>query len=125
MDQLITQLLSHLKGVWKSRWYAVVAIWFVALTGWYIVYTLPDSYESSARIYVDTQNILQPLMAGIATTPNLEQQVTIMSRTLISRPNVERVMRMVDLDIKAKTMSDREKLINNLMNNITLMSTGP
>lgn len=124
MDQLITQLLSHLKGMWKYRWYAIVAIWFVAIAGWLIVYTLPDSYESSARIYVDTQNVLQPLMAGIATTPNLEQQVTIMSRTLISRPNVERVMRMVDLDIKAQTTADRENIINNLMNNIKIMSTG-
>ena len=107
--------------MWKYRWYAVIAIWFVAVAGWFIVYTLPDSYASSARIYVDTQNVLQPLMAGIATTPNLEQQVTIMSRTLISRPNVERVMRMVDLDIKAKTAKDREKLINHLMNEIKIV----
>lgn len=124
MEQLITQLLSHLKGMWKYRWYAVVAIWFVAIAGWLIVYTLPDNYESSARIYVDTQSVLQPLMAGLATSPNLEQQVSIMSRTLISRPNVERVMRMVDLDIKAKTMKDREKLINDLTSEIKIASAG-
>jgi len=124
MEELITQLLSHLKGIWKYRWYAVVAIWFVAIAGWLIVYTLPDRYESSARIYVDTQSVLQPLMEGIAATPNLEQQVTIMSRTLISRPNVERVMRMVDLDIKAKTMKDRENLINKLTNEIRMESAG-
>lgn len=124
MEELITQLLSHIKGIWKYRWYAVVAIWFIAVAGWLIVYTLPDSYESSARIYVDTQNILQPLMSGIATTPNLEQQVVLMSRTLISRPNVERVMRMVDLDIKAKTIKEREKLINDLTNDIKIVSTG-
>jgi polysaccharide chain length determinant protein (PEP-CTERM system associated) len=124
MEQLISQLLTHLKGMWKYRWYAVVAIWLVAIAGWLIVYTLPDNYESSARIYVDTQNVLQPLMAGLAATPNLEQQVSIMSRTLISRPNVERVMRMVDLDIKAKTTKERESLINNLMSDIKIMSTG-
>ena len=110
--------------MWKYRWYAVVAVWFVAIAGWLIVYSLPDNYESSARIYVDTQNVLQPLMAGLATTPNLEQQVSIMSRTLISRPNVERVMRMVDLDIKAKTTKDRERLINDLTNEIKIVSTG-
>lgn len=110
--------------MWKYRWYAVVAIWFVAIAGWLMAYTLPDNYESSARIYVDTQSVLQPLMAGLATAPNLEQQVSIMSRTLISRPNVERVMRMVDLDIKAKTTKDRENLINALTSEIKIASTG-
>ena len=124
MEELITQLLSYLKGIWKYRWYGVTSIWLVAITGWLVVYTLPDSYESSARIYVDTQSILEPLMAGIASTPNLEQQVVIMSRTLISRPNVERVMRMIDLDIQAETAKDREILINDLMSEIKINSVG-
>lgn len=124
MEELITQLLSHVKGVWKYRWHAVVVAWVVAIAGWVTVYTLPDSYESSARIYVDTQSVLQPLMSGMAMPTNLEQQVTIMSRTLISRPNVERVMRMVDLDIKAKTMQDRETLIKRLTDEIKIGATG-
>lgn len=124
MHELITQLLSHLKGIWKYRWYAVAAIWIIAISGWLAVHMLPDSYESSARIYVDTQNVLKPLMAGMVQPPNLEQQVAIMSRTLISRPNMERVMRMVDLDIKATTAKEREQLINDLTNEIKIATTG-
>ncbi|TAN77795.1 MAG: chain length-determining protein [Gallionella sp.] len=124
MHELITQLLSHLKGIWKYRWYAAAAIWLIAIAGWLVVHMLPDNYESSARIYVDTQNVLKPLMAGMAQPPNLEQQVAIMSRTLISRPNVERVMRMVDLDIKAKTVKDREQIINDLTSGIRIATTG-
>lgn len=124
MEELVTQLLSRLKGIWKYRWFAMAAIWLVAVVGWLIVYTLPEKYESSARIYVDTQSLLRPLMAGIASPPNLEQQVMIMSRTLISRPNVERVIRMVDLDIKTKTTKDHEKLVNKLTNDIMIASIG-
>ena len=98
MDELIAQLLVYIKGVWKYRWLSVAVAWFVALMGWFYVYQMPDNYEASARIYVDTQSILRPLMAGMTVSPNPEQQVTIMSRTLISRPNVERIIRMVDLD---------------------------
>jgi len=123
MEELISQLLSYLKGIWKYRWYATVVMWIVAIAGWLTVQQLPDNYESSARIYVDTQSVLKPLMAGMVSPPNLEQQVTIMSRTLISRPNVERVMRMVDLDIKAKTEAAREKLIKDLMSDIKIRST--
>ena len=123
MEELITQLLTYLKGTWKYRWFAAVTAWVVALAGWIIVYKLPDDYQASARIYVDTQSVLKPLMSGMTAPPNLEQQVSIMSRTLISRPNVERVMRMVDLDIKAKTVKDHEQYVNELMSQIKIGTT--
>lgn len=124
MEELTTQLLVYLKGIWKYRWIAVTAAWIVAVAGWVIVYKLPDDYQASARIYVDTQNVLKPLMAGMTISPDLQQQVSIMSRTLISRPNVERVVRMVDLDIKAQDIKDQEKLVKGLMDNIKLGTTG-
>ena len=124
MEELTTQLFVYLKGVWKYRWIAVTAAWIVAVAGWVIVYKLPDDYQASARIYVDTQNVLKPLMAGMTISPDLQQQVSIMSRTLISRPNVERVVRMVDLDIKAKDLKDQEKLVKGLMDNIKLGAAG-
>lgn len=124
MEELSTQLLVYLKGIWKYRWIAVIAAWIIAVGGWVIVYKLPDDYQASARIYVDTQNVLKPLMSGMTVSPDLQQQVSIMSRTLISRPNVERVIRMVDLDIKAKDVKDQEKQVKELMEKIQLATTG-
>jgi len=124
MEELISRITNHLKGIWKYRWQAMAVAWLVALCGWLVVLKMPDNYLSSARIYVDTQSVLQPLMAGMVLTPNVEQQVSIMSRTLISRPNVERVMRMVDMDLKAKSSNDKEKLVKSLMDNIRIESTG-
>lgn len=124
MEELTAQLLVYLKGVWKYRWVAVIAAWVVATAGWTIVYKLPDDYQSTARIYVDTQNVLKPLMAGMTVSPDIQQQVSIMSRTLISRPNVERVIRMVDLDIKAKNVKEQESLVKDLMSKIQLGAAG-
>ena len=64
-----------------------------------VVYQIPEKYEASARVYVDTESLLRPLLAGLAIQPNLDQQVALMSRTLISRPNVEKLVRMADLDL--------------------------
>jgi polysaccharide chain length determinant protein (PEP-CTERM system associated) len=124
MEETINQVLFLLKGVWKYRWHAVIVAWVLALAGWIRVYTLDDNYQASARVFVDTQSILKPLMAGMTTLPNVEQQVSIMSRTLLSRPNVEKVMRMVDLDIKAKTPKENEELISDLMKEIRIASAG-
>ena len=124
MEDLITQLLSGLKGIWKYRWYAISVMWLVAALGWAKVATLPDDYQAMARVYVDTQSILRPLLSGMTSMPNIEQQVSIMSRTLLSRPNVERVMLMVDLDHKAKTARDQQRQIDELISRIKIGSAG-
>ena len=123
MEELISLLLSSLKGIWKYRWHAVIVMWLVAVLGWIKVFSLPDDYQTSARVFVDTQSILKPLLSGMTSVPNVEQQVSIMSRTLLSRPNVERVMRMVDLDINAKTPRDHELLLDDLMAKIKIGGT--
>jgi polysaccharide chain length determinant protein (PEP-CTERM system associated) len=123
MEEIIAQLQSGLKGIWKYRWWAVAVMWLVATLGWLRVLTLPDDYQSSARVYVDTQSILKPLLSGMTTVPNVEQQVAIMSRTLLSRPNLERVMRMVDLDVVSKTPREREKAVDELLQKIRIGGT--
>jgi polysaccharide chain length determinant protein (PEP-CTERM system associated) len=123
MAEITAVLLNFLKAIGKYRWYAVVITWTVALIGWGVVLRLPPQYEASARVYVDTQSILKPLLSGMTTMPNLEQQVMFMRRTLLSRPNVERLMRMVDLDVKAKDSKQHDKIVDDLMAKIKLVGT--
>ncbi|MFD2367919.1 XrtA system polysaccharide chain length determinant [Pseudoduganella sp. GCM10020061] len=123
MEEFLNQLVSALKGIWNHRWHALAVTWLVALAGWARVYTLPDDYQSTARVFVDTQSILKPLMQGMTQTRNTELEVDIMSKTLISRPNVERVMRMVDLDVKVKSPREKEELTNELMREIRIAGT--
>src|SRR5688572_4997894 len=124
MHELSAQLLAHLKATWRFRWYAVGFAWIAALGGWIAVYKMPDRYEASARVYVDTQSVLRPLLSGLAVQPNVDQIVIMMSRTLVSRPNLEKVIRMADMDIKLKTPEDREAMITRLSKGLTIKSAG-
>ncbi|WP_137938929.1 XrtA system polysaccharide chain length determinant [Chitinivorax sp. B] len=124
MSELLAQLASLLRAAWNFRWYALASSWVLALGGWVFVYTMPDRFESSARVYVDTQSMLKPLMNGIAVQPNVDQQISIMSKTLISRPNIEKVIRMADLDLKIKATEEKESLIDRLTKRISIKSTG-
>lgn len=124
MDELIRQALTVLKGMWKHKWIGLVTAWGIGTVATVVVLRIPDKYEASARIYVDTQSILKPLMSGLAVEPNLDQQIRILSRTLISRPNVEKLVRMSDLDLKVKTKAEQEALVEDLQKALRIESTG-
>lgn len=124
MHEIVRQVLSYLRGMWQYRWYGVAVSWLVCVIGWVVVFLLPNQFEANARVFVDTQSVLKPLLSGLAVQPNVDQQVAMMSRTLISRPNLERVIRMSDLDIKLKTNEERERLIDALAKEIKLGGTG-
>lgn len=123
MDEIIRQATTVLRGIWQRRWLGLIVAWGVGIVSVVTVLRIPDKYEASARIYVDTQSILKPLMSGLAIEPNLDQQIMILSRTLISRPNVEKLIRMADLDLGIKSKPAQEALVDNLMKSLTIKST--
>lgn len=123
MDLLIAQILSIARSMWKYRWPGVLVAWAVGAVGAAVVFMMPDRYEASARIYVDTQSILKPLMAGLTVQPNVEQQVVMLSRTLISRPNVEKLVRMADLDLKSQSKAQQEATIEAVTKALSIQST--
>lgn len=124
MDELLRQVTGILRAMWRHRWLGVATAWLVGVALAVAVIRVPDKYEASARIFVDTQSILSPLMAGLAVQPNIEQQVTMLSRTLISRPNMERLVRMADLDLNIKSKADQEEMIEKLTKALAIASLG-
>jgi polysaccharide chain length determinant protein (PEP-CTERM system associated) len=124
MDELISQMSTSAKGMWKHRWLGMLMAWLVTAIGVAVVLWVPDRYEASARIFVDTQSILKPLMSGLAVQPNVDQQVVMLSRTLISRPNVEKLIRMADLDLKSQSKTAQDALIDELMKTLEIKNVG-
>ena len=124
MELLVAELLAQARRIWKYRWLGLAAAWVLGLVGLAASFALPDQFQAQARIYVDTQSILKPLMSGLAVQPNVDEQVKMLSRTLISRPNIEKLVRMADLDLKKQTKAEQEALIDSLMRKLTIGTTG-
>jgi polysaccharide chain length determinant protein (PEP-CTERM system associated) len=124
MHELLIQISRQLRGMWRYRWYAMLAAWLVCVTGWLVVYTLPDQYQASARIYIDTTSKLTPLLRGIAVNSgDTRQRVELMTRTLLSRPNLEKLARMTDLDLRSKDPESMETVLNELAGHISIAGT--
>ena len=124
MQGLMPQLKQVLRGLWQGRWLGLLTAWIAAVAGVTYVYLTPDRYEATARVHVDTQSVLQPLLSGMAIQPNVEQEVAILSRTLISRPNLQKLVRMTDMDLKVSAPEERERMIDGLMKSLSIRNVG-
>ncbi len=118
MHSLQEELMTTLYGVWRKRWWAVIAAWIICLIGWIFVATIPNSYESSARILVESGSIIQREM-GIGGTG---RELNIVRQTLTSRLNLEKVLRRTELDIGLEDEAQVDAAIAELSENITVAS---
>ena len=116
--------LTYARALWRRRWYGVAVSWLVCLAGWAFVMQLPNQYEAKARIYVDTDSVVRPLMRGIAIDTNILSQVDLMQRTLLSAPNLQKVSHTADLDLAARTPEDSEAIVNSLRQRIGVSGEG-
>ena len=103
-----------LREVWRARWLAVGVAWGVSLVLGLAVLLMQDRYEASARVYIDTQSVLKPLMVGLAFQPDIDQQIRMLARTLISRPNIELLRASKDIGWEPSDPKTHEQEIQDL-----------
>jgi len=120
MESLSTTIFQYLHAIWRRKWMTALAAWAICIVGWTVIAMMPSKYESSARVYVDGDGLLGPLLRGIAVEVDPAQQLDVLQRTLLSRPNLEQLIHMADLDSRARTNADKEALIRSLPESITI-----
>ncbi len=118
MQEFIEVFKSTIKGMWNHRWWGLAAAILVGSLAVLTSFLIPKRYEANARVYVDTQSLLRPVLKDMAVQPNIEQQVAMAGRIILSRPNIDRVMKASDLDLKVKGPAEREKFIDELTKQI-------
>ena len=118
MDSLRLLLEQYGRAAWRRRWVGIFITWLICGVGWVGVYLVPNQYESSARLFVDADAILTPLLRGLAVDSAPVGQLEMLQRTLLSRPNLEKLISKTDLDLGLGGPSDRERLLQSLANDI-------
>jgi polysaccharide chain length determinant protein (PEP-CTERM system associated) len=120
VEQNLATLRKSLRDLWRYRWHAAAFTWSLCIVGWALMSLIPGRYQATARVYVDTHNMLRPLLVGLTVEPNVEQQLAMMTRTLISRPNIERAVEMAGLGDQTRSLADKERVLDRVAKNIEL-----
>ncbi|MEA3388940.1 XrtA system polysaccharide chain length determinant [Sphingobium sp. CCH11-B1] len=120
MAGLYDELRVLLHGLWSRRWIALAVAWGVCMLGWLGVAFIPNSYQSKARVYVNTQSLLEDKV-GI-TQVQSQQDLDRLRQTLTSADNLEKVVRSTDLSQSVSGPADVAAKITKLRENITVMA---
>lgn len=122
MAQWYPMVAQTLTAAWRRRWALIATAWGLCLVGWIGVALIPNTYESDARLYVDADAVLTPLLHGLAVDTETSNQLEVMQKTLLSRPNLEKLIGMTDLELQAKGPQRRELLVRRLGTAIKVQS---
>lgn len=120
MHALQVLLRKQITAAWRYRWPAVFFSWLVCVIGWAVTFTIPNTFEASARLYVDADVVLTPLLRGIAVDSSSAAQLDVLQRTLLSRPNLEKLISKTDLELDLKGAADRQSLVAQLAADIRI-----
>lgn len=121
MFEQVQMARTFLRMAWLHRWAGMLGAALLSVLGWGLVQSLPDTYEVKAKIFLDSRSMLRPLLSGIAfNTGAAGDAALLLSRTLLTRPNLEEVARRADLDLVADTPESFSKLIDTLTSEITI-----
>jgi polysaccharide chain length determinant protein (PEP-CTERM system associated) len=120
MDEIFRKVVITLRRMWHYRWLGLATTWVVGMVAVAIVMLIPDKYEATARIYVNTASILKPLMTGLTVQMNDDTRIAMLSRILISRPNVEKLVQAVGLDADIKSKQEYDRLLDRVSTALTI-----
>ncbi|HWZ64335.1 MAG TPA: XrtA system polysaccharide chain length determinant [Steroidobacteraceae bacterium] len=90
---IIDELVDRFRGAWRFRWLALGLACAIAFAGWVAVFALPDEYEASARVFVDTRTALKPALQGLAPEQDVSAQLNYVRQSLLKGPQLEAIAR--------------------------------
>ena len=123
LNEIKELVLQYIRGIWKNRWYAVIIAFPLMMAGFLFVDQLKDRYLAVTKVYIDSASLLRPLLTGLAVESDFDSTVQLMVRKLLSRPSVERAIRMVDLDVEVETPREMEELLDMVMDRLSVTGT--
>ena len=93
MKHIVVKLYDEARSAWRYRWIGLLSATVIALAGWAFVLSLPDRYEATSSIFVDTRTALRPALQGLTVEQDVSVQLNLVRQSLLSGDSLERIAR--------------------------------
>lgn len=119
MNTIFDELRAAIFSVWHRRWLALAVAWGVCLLGWLMIASIPNTYESRSRIFVQLDDVLSDV-TGVPS--NGKRDIDRVRQTLTSAVNLEKVIRGTPLSQDVTTPKQMEGAVLGLAKAIKVES---
>ena len=113
MHQL-DSLLEQLRGLWRFRWIGMAVAWVVLLLALVVITVLPNRYEASATVFVDTQTAVSAATRTLTLEENTDSQIQMVREALLGGPQLGKIADDTGLTARARTPEERQRVIDRL-----------
>lgn len=118
----VAALQDQLRGIWRFRRVALAVSWCTAVILWVVVFLIPNTYEASAKIFVDTGTTLSQATKGISLEDNVSDQIDRVSAALLGTPQLHKVANDTNLLAGAVTAQQQQAVIDDLRGKINIIA---
>lgn len=121
MNDLKALAAFYMRSLWRRRWGILALTWIGCIAGWMVIVGLPDSYTSKAKVTVDADRLLAPLLRDIMGQTDPDQQMLAMQADLRSKPALQSVARKAEMVAGTATEAEENEAALNLARRVRLL----
>lgn len=118
----VAALQDQLRGLWRFKWIALIVAWCTAVVLWVVVFLIPNTYEASAKIFVDTGTTLSQATKGISLEDNVTDQIERVSTALLGTPQLRKVAQDTNLLAGPVTPQQQQAVVDDLRQRINIIA---
>ena len=120
MFNLISQIETFLRGMWRFNWWAVALSWVVFLAGTAMVLMMPNQYQAKASFYVKDHSVLQPILEGVTVQSDVASHAYVLAEAIKSRSIMEELILESGLSQRIGEEGDMSGLVSYLQKKIVI-----
>lgn len=115
---------DYLAIVLRRRWFFIVPCALIVTVSLVVGVLLPKYYRAETILLVQDQNVVNPLIQGLAISTPVQERLRTLREELLSWTSLSRLVNELKLDRHAKSPMAFEKLIKRLQRDISVRMRG-
>lgn len=91
MNEILDRVFDELRSAARFRWFGLAAAATVAIAGWLYVFALPDNYDATTSVFVNTETALTPVLEGLIVKDDVISQLGYVRQSILSGQTLEKI----------------------------------
>ncbi|HEX8947613.1 MAG TPA: XrtA system polysaccharide chain length determinant [Dissulfurispiraceae bacterium] len=112
-------------GILKRRRYAAIAVALTVVSAfsWGALFW-PKTYEASSTVFIERSALIDPLIKGVGVSNSMEERLRTLTNSITSRNIIERVIKKLGLDSKARSSEKFDGLVEGIRKSLKVTVKG-